>query len=88
MSVDVTQLVMDRYYINELQDKISREHKELYDRWELLRKRCSHPTIRIDREYNRGGYDYVSSVTITHKCTICDKVLKSYDDPNHKGSHG
>lgn len=50
-------------------------------------KLCTHPATKKDSQYHRGGYDYVSSVTITHTCVICGKVLKSYDDPNHKGYH-
>lgn len=88
MPKDVTQLVMQRYFINELEKEIISKEKELTERWNTLQKQCDHPTVKIDQSYHSGGYDYVSSVIITHTCTICDKVLKSYEDPKHKGQYG
>lgn len=88
MSKDVTQLVMDRYFINELEAKINRDVEELNKRWAGLQERCDHPTIKVKDEYFSGGYDYVSEVRISHICTICDKVLKTYNDPKHKGYYG
>lgn len=85
MSVDVTSLVMDRYFINELKKDIDNKNNELAHRWTDLQRKCTHPTIKVDEKYYRGGYDYVSSVKITHYCTICDKIVKSYDDSNHIG---
>lgn len=88
MSRDVTQLVMDRYFIDELKKKIEHLNNELQERLKTLQKRCSHPTTKTDRKYYSGGYDYVSSISITTTCTLCDKILESYDDPNHVGRHG
>ena len=86
-SIDVTSLVMSRYFINELILEIERKQKELDDRWKTLQRQCTHPTHKTTKEYSSGGYDYVSSVCITKTCSICDKVLESHDDPKHRGTH-
>lgn len=86
MSIDVTQLVMERYLIDELRKEIERKNTELDTRWNKLQKQCSHPTIKVTEVYSSGGYDYVSTNTITTTCTICDKVLSSKLDPSHRGS--
>jgi hypothetical protein len=88
MSRDITQLVMERYFINELEKEIANKNKELVARWEDLRKKCDHSTFKIDRNYDLGGYDYRNSVDIIHTCTICDKVIKHYQDPKHQGHYG
>ena len=54
---------------------------------EELDKCCQHPTETIEQSYYRGGYDYISSVTITHTCSTCGKVLKSYKDHTHQGRY-
>ena len=87
MSVDITQLVMQKYEINKLEKNLERDHDKLREMIAKLEKQCSHPTVRTDRHYSEGGYDYLSSVTISKTCTICDKVLECYDDPKHKGYH-
>ena len=53
----------------------------------LLTTHCQHVSETVHRKYHEGGYDYVSEVIITHTCDLCGKLLKSYKDPNHKGSH-
>ena len=88
MSVDVTSLVMDRYHIDEKQKEISRLENEIKELRKRLYRCCTHPTTKTDEKYSPGGYNHVSSVTVTKTCPICDKVLKLYDDPNHKGIHG
>lgn len=85
--VDVTQLVMDRYFINELTKELENKNKELAYRWKELQRKCMHPTIKTIEKYNSGGYDYVSSIHITKTCTTCNKVLESYKDPNHRGMY-
>jgi len=85
VSVDITQLVMQKYFINELKKSLERDHKKLQEMKATLERQCSHPTIKTDRNYCSGGYDYLSSVTIVKTCTICDKVVEHYEDPNHKG---
>ena len=87
MSVDVTDLVMQRYFINEEERNITIANKRLEEMWAQLRKQCTHPTTVTSEKYYSGGYDYISSVVITVTCTLCDKILKSYDDPKHKGCH-
>lgn len=87
MAVDVTELVMLKYHIDQYDREINNikvARKELIDK---LERKCIHPTVKIDSNYCSGGYDYVSSVTITHTCTLCGKIVKSYDDPNHRGTH-
>lgn len=87
MSVDVTQLVMARYRINEHKKNIEYHQKCIDELQSKLERNCTHPTVKTEEKYRSGGYDYVSSVTIIKTCTLCDKVLESYDDPNHKGIH-
>lgn len=87
MSVDITSLVMDKYHLNEHIKKIEYHEKCIAELQARLERRCTHPTVVTTEKYNGGGYDYVSSVRITKTCTLCDKVLESYDDPKHRGSH-
>lgn len=87
MSMDVTDLVMTKYFIDEKSKEVQRLNKEIDELQDKLVRNCTHPTAIKTEKYNSGGYDYVSSVVITHTCTICGKVLKSYEDPNHKGYH-
>lgn len=86
MSVDVTSLVMDRYHINENRKKIEVLEAEIEEMENRLKQKCIHSTIITTKQYRDGGYDdYVSSVRITKTCSLCDKVLESYDDPKHSG---
>jgi hypothetical protein len=82
---DVMQLVKER-------DQLKKEKKEIHDKIQDLTKQislvCTHPVITKERHYSSGGYDYVSSVTITETCVVCGEVVNQYDDPNHKGYHG
>jgi hypothetical protein len=87
MSVDITQLVIDRYHIDQKRKEIVRLNNEIDSLQKGLIRRCTHPTSKTEEKYHSGGYDYLSSVTITKTCTICDKVLESYDDPKHRGSY-
>jgi hypothetical protein len=54
----------------------------------ILENNCQHTDIEVKRTYFSGSYYDKSSVTISHKCTLCKKTLKEYDDPNHHGSYG
>jgi uncharacterized coiled-coil protein SlyX len=79
----------------ELSDKIAKKREEINklaaERDLLIKelsKKCSHPIYKETRDYYPGGYYDRSSVTINHTCTICGKVLKSYDDKNHYGTFG
>ncbi|HEY9701872.1 MAG TPA: hypothetical protein V6C58_05480 [Allocoleopsis sp.] len=85
--VDVTDLVMTKHFINEKQKEIDRLAEEIYELKEKLERKCTHPTTTTTRDYHPGGYDYVSEVVITTKCSICEKTIKSYSDPNHRGMH-
>lgn len=80
MSVDITQLVMDRYYINEKRKEIERLNNEIDDLQKGLTRRCTHPTTKTDRHYFPGSYYNTSYETVTKICTICDKILETYDD--------
>lgn len=53
----------------------------------LLTTHCQHVSETITRKYYEGGYDHVSEVAVTHTCDLCGKLLKSYNDPNHRGSY-
>jgi hypothetical protein len=53
----------------------------------LLDTHCQHVSETVLSKYYNGGYDYVSSIHITHTCDLCGKILRSYDDPHHRGSH-
>lgn len=88
MAVDITELVMLRYHIDEFNRKISVLQNERNELIKKLERKCTHPTTATTRDYIPGGYDYVSSVIITTKCTLCNKVTESYDDPKHRGNYG
>lgn len=87
MAYDVTEvmtLLDKKKKLGKQIEKLEKEYDELSVDIESV---CPHPTTVKDSHYSKGGYDYVSSVTITIRCSICNKTLKSYDDPNHKGCH-
>lgn len=88
MTTDITYLMILKAQIAENNARIEALTKETLSVLDELRKKCPHPTQKTDRHYSSGGYDYLSSVTVTQTCTICGKVIKSYDDPNHHGTHG
>ncbi len=87
MSTDVSQLVITRFYIEEKKKDIKRLEGEVQELQLKLERLCTHPTIVKTTHYTSGGYDYVSEVTIAERCITCDKVVKTYKDPNHKGTH-
>ena len=73
--------------MTKLWDQVTILNKRI-DYWRrVLDENCQHTDETVKEKYYNGGYDYVSSVHITHTCDLCSKVLKSYDDPNHKGSY-
>jgi hypothetical protein len=49
---------------------------------------CPHPEVRKEDKYYPGGYDFLSTVVISEYCKDCGKLLKYYDDPEHRGTHG
>ena len=58
------------------------------DYWRrVMDDNCQHESESVYSKYYEGGYDYVSEIAVTHTCDLCGKLLKSYKDPNHKGSH-
>lgn len=87
MSRDITDLIMTKYFINEKEKEIARLNNEIAELRDKLVRKCDHPTTTTTEHYNSGGYDYLSSVVITQKCTICDTVVNQYYDPKHKGSY-
>ena len=48
---------------------------------------CQHESETVHSKYHEGGYDYVSQIAVTHTCDLCGKLLKSYNDPHHKGNY-
>lgn len=58
------------------------------DYWRrVVNENCQHSEETVNRKYYHGGYDYVSEIAVTHTCDLCGKLLKSYNDPKHRGSH-
>lgn len=86
MSVDITSLVMDKYHINKKQEEIAWLNKEIEELQKGLERKCTHPTIITTSQYFEGGYYDKSNVVITKTCSLCGKIVTSYDDPNHQGS--
>lgn len=87
MSIDVSQLIIDKYYIDKNNKDIARLLAENEEKEARIKKHCPHATYKVEENYSTGGYDHISSVTIAHICTLCGKVLKQYLDPKHKGSY-
>jgi hypothetical protein len=88
MSYDVTYLQILKNSMKDASDKV-KEYGDKYDAClKELQAKCPHATYSTEDIYHRGGYDYLSSVTIIEKCTFCNKVLRKYDDPKHVGQHG
>lgn len=85
---DITKLLELKDNAIKLNQEVSLLSSKAKEAWMLLQQTCTHPTTTSTREYFSGSYYDRSSVTITVKCSICDKVLQSYDDPNHVGYHG
>ena len=54
---------------------------------ELLHKYCQHVSETVHKKYYEDGYNYVSEIVVTHTCDLCGKLLKSYNDPNHRGNY-
>jgi hypothetical protein len=84
---DITEILKSKDNIDIIKRRIASDTATVIEWTNKLQKECLHPTTKTSRKYCSGGYDYLSSVTITIKCSICDKALKIYDDPNHKGSY-
>lgn len=82
---DVTELLKLKDSIELVRRRMISDNIAVNEWLSKLQKLCSHPTTKTTSKYYEGGYDYTSSVRITVKCTICEKVLESYDDPKHKG---
>lgn len=88
MPIDVTKLMNLKNEILEMHNTVDKLIVEITHKTDELQKLCQHPVEVKTETYHAGGYDYVSSVPVTHTCSICNKVLQCYDDPNHKGRHG
>jgi vesicle coat complex subunit len=88
MTVDISKLTELKNEIEKKEKKRDKLDKKIFELIDKLQDACMHPTVNTKDYYCSGGYDYLSSVTITETCAVCNKVLKSYDDPNHKGYHG
>jgi hypothetical protein len=86
--MDITDLIMTKYFITEKEKQVQRLNNEIEELQNKLIKSCTHPTTITTSEYTSGTYNDLSFVTITHKCSICDKILESYYDPKHKGHYG
>ena len=58
------------------------------DYWRrVMDDNCQHESETVHSKYHEGGYDYVSEIAITHTCDLCGKLLKSYNDPHHRGNY-
>ena len=73
--------------MQQLWDQVTQLNKRI-DYWrQILDANCQHTSETVRSKYYEGGYDYVSTVHVTHTCDVCGKILKAYNDPNHKGTH-
>jgi len=70
-----------------LWEQVDNLNKRIDYQRRLLDTHCQHVSETVKEKYYNGGYDYVSSVHITHTCDLCGKILKYYNDPHHRGSH-
>jgi hypothetical protein len=58
------------------------------DYWRrVMDDNCQHESESVLSKYHEGGYDYVSTIAITHTCDLCGKLLKSYNDQHHRGTY-
>jgi hypothetical protein len=84
---DITELLKLKDSIELVRRRMTSDSIAVNEWRSNLQKLCPHPTTKTTSKYYDGGYDYLSSVRIMVQCTICEKVLESYDDPKHRGHH-
>jgi hypothetical protein len=70
-----------------LWEQVDNLNKRIDYQRRLLDTHCQHVSETVLSKYHEGGYDYVSSIQITHTCDLCGKILEAYNDPHHKGNH-
>lgn len=87
MKIDVTKVLEIKDSIACVRKRMDSDSDFVNEQTIKMQKLCPHPTIKSSSKYSRGGYDYLSEVRITEICSICDKLLASYKDPNHQGYH-
>lgn len=68
MSVDITQLIMEKYYINELEKQLNRDRDRLKELKVYLEKRCTHPEKYL-RPANIA-YDMNAKI-----CELCERII-------------
>lgn len=88
--IDITEILKLKNTIDIVQARIIADKEFVAKYCKELQNLCTHPTVTTTRKYYGGGYDYLSSIRITTKCTftLCEKILETYDDPKHQGQHG
>jgi hypothetical protein len=87
MTVDVTKILKDKETIEMVRKRIESDTEFVINLLRKLQKECPHPTVKTEEYYHEGGYDHLSSNRIVKTCTICEKIIESYNDPNHRGSY-
>lgn len=53
----------------------------------LLKEHCQHVDVTVHSKYSESKHDRASQVAVTHTCNLCGKLLKSYNDPHHRGTY-
>lgn len=59
--------------LGELDNKIDK----LIEKKKSLLLTCTHPDVKIFKEYSEGGYDYFSSTYHKSVCLVCAKTLET-----------
>jgi hypothetical protein len=70
-----------------LWEQVDNLNKRIDYQRRLINEHCQHVSVSVRSKYNSGGYDYVSSIQITHTCDLCGKILEAYNDPHHRGTY-
>lgn len=68
MSVDVTQLAMQKYEINKLKNQLERDHNRLNEMIITLERQCTHPEKYL-RPANIA-YDMNAKI-----CELCERII-------------
>ncbi len=80
----VIKILIDRQSALDNADSLLRLAAKLFEDAQGM---CNHSDVVITRVFNQGNYYDVSSVDVTETCNICNKILRNYYDPNHRGYH-
>lgn len=59
---------------------------DLQERYDKLlfeyRQECKHASVKHDKQYHSGGYDYSASTTHTYTCNDCGLSRREEDNHN------